>query len=155
MRTFLCYTILINRFSFSFNTNRIEAPIEMFRDKISRGLIESSRIVIKDERRTSTFTDRINVSEICRSLLLPSCTNIARCNIAHVIFIERVTVKVFHLDTRFTIILRAYGNTYRLPKMLLSYQLLSKKKTRSYTAYHSRLILSILINDENGAIHLA
>lgn len=62
MRTFLCYTILINRFSFSFNTNRIESPIEMFRDKIPRGLIESSRIVIKDERRTSTFTDRINVS---------------------------------------------------------------------------------------------
>lgn len=62
MRTFLCYTILINRFSFSFNTNRIEPPIEMFRDKIPRGLIESSRIVIKDERRTSTFTDRINVS---------------------------------------------------------------------------------------------
>lgn len=26
MRTFLCYTILINRFSFSFNTNRIEHP---------------------------------------------------------------------------------------------------------------------------------
>lgn len=62
MRSFLCYTILINRFSFSFNTNRIEPPIEMFRDKIPRGLIESSRIVIKDERRTSTFTDRINVS---------------------------------------------------------------------------------------------
>lgn len=29
---------------------------------------------------------------------------------------------------------------------------LAKKNT---TAYHSRLILSILINDENGAIHLA